>query len=161
MIRRPQRSTLFPYTTLFRSEASTKWNITRVLSSETGIEYVYNQNTSLGTPLPFTPPFSIREEIEISPNIRAKNFKNTYFAINGQYFAAQNRVDINEPTTEDYFLLNFTAGSTIIIGKNKIGLSIQIRNLTNLKYLNNMSRYRMLNLPEQGINFNISLKYEM
>lgn len=143
------------------AEASTKWNITRVLSSETGIEYVYNQNTSLGTPLPFTPPFSIREEIEISPNIRAKNFKNTYFAINGQYFAAQNRVDINEPTTEDYFLLNFTAGSTIIIGKNKIGLSIQIRNLTNLKYLNNMSRYRMLNLPEQGINFNISLKYEM
>src|SRR3712207_8290975 len=34
MIRRPPRSTLFPYTTLFRSQKDGKWNIDRYIPKE-------------------------------------------------------------------------------------------------------------------------------
>ncbi len=160
----PDAGQIYQYTqgsTLFTgAEFSAKWNATKWLSNELGIEYVYNQNLDLSMPLPFTPPFSIREEIEVKPNFKADWLQNSYFMIVGHYFAKQSRTDINEPTTDGYFLLHFTAGNTFLLGKNKLGLSLQIRNLTNATYLNNMSRYRILNLPEQGINVNVTLRYE-
>ncbi|MNK02223.1 putative TonB-dependent receptor precursor [compost metagenome] len=160
----PDAGQIYQYTegkALFAgAEFSTRWKMSKWLSSDLGMEYVYNQNLDLVMPLPFTPPFSVREEVEFTPVFNVKSFQNTYFTLIGHYFAAQNRTDINEPSTNGYFLLHFSAGSTWILNKNKLGLGIQVRNMTNTKYLNNMSRYRMLNLPEQGINFNLILRYE-
>lgn len=142
------------------SEFNMKWKIAKWVTNDLGIEYVFNQNLEMEMPLPFTPPFSIREEIEFTPVFKTKWLKKTYFSIIAHYFAAQNRTDINEPHTESYLLLHLTAGNTFSIGNNRLGLNVQVRNITNTKYLNNMSRYRMLNLPEQGINISITLKYE-
>lgn len=142
------------------AEFSTRWNVANWFISDLGVEYVFNQNLDMLMPLPFTPPFSVRKEFEFKPSFKPKWLQNTHFILIGHYFAAQNRTDINEPTTNGYFLLHFTAGNSFFIGKNKLSLSAQIRNLTNTKYLNNMSRYRILNLPEQGINVNVTLRYE-
>ncbi len=142
------------------AEFSTSWKVLPWLSNDLGVEYVYNENLDLSMPLPFTPPFSVREELEFKPAFKADWLRNTHFIFIGHYYAAQNRTDINEPPANGYFLLHFTAGNTFTLGKNRLGLSVQVRNLTNTKYLNNMSRYRILNLPEQGITVNITLRYE-
>lgn len=159
----PDAGQMYQYTegkVLFAgSEFSAKWNAAWWLSADLGVEYVYNQNLNLAMPLPFTPPFSVREELEFKPALRSGKIRDVHFILAGHYYAAQNRTDINELSTNGYFLLHFTAGSTFDAGKNKWSLSIQIRNLTNAKYLNNMSRYRILNLPEQGISVNVTLRY--
>src|SRR3712207_9185089 len=44
MIRRPPRSTLFPYTTLFRSHDSIAPSVIRILREEIGAERIWNPN---------------------------------------------------------------------------------------------------------------------
>src|SRR3712207_4372769 len=48
MIRRPPRSTLFPYTTLFRSEVSDDWNISEAWLEETRTHPWWNEQISGG-----------------------------------------------------------------------------------------------------------------
>jgi iron complex outermembrane recepter protein len=68
-------------------------------------------------------------------------------------------VDRNEPETPGYLLVHLSLSNTFYVRQTKLSLFIQLRNATNLKYMNNMSRYRLLNLPEQGRNVQIILKY--
>jgi iron complex outermembrane receptor protein len=139
-------------------ESSVHYKMNRAIANEIGIEYVWNKNLQSTLPLPFTPPYSILDEIKLTP-FRSKQFH--YLTVNatGHYFAPQNRVDRNEPRTDDYLLMHLSLSTIFDMGKNKLSIFLQIRNIANSRYLNNMSRYRMLNLPEQGRNFQIILKY--
>lgn len=159
----PEAGQIYTYQgapTLFvGAEARVSWNFWKHLSSATSMEYVYNKNVDADMPLPFTPPLSILEEINWHPNWQNRFFSNTTFAISGQLFATQNRVDRNEPETAGYFLVNVSGATTFNIGKQKLTLFAQVHNLTNAVYMNNMSRYRILNLPEQGINAQVMLRW--
>jgi iron complex outermembrane recepter protein len=136
-------------------EAQLEYRITKGLSYQTNAEYVWNENLNLGIPLPFTPPFSWLNEWKFEQVLGRKKSKTLHASISAHSFAAQNRTDRNEPITDGYLLLNFSAGATIKMGKQELILRFQVRNLNDQKYLNNMSRYRILNLPEQGRNFQI------
>lgn len=140
-------------------EAEVNTQIHRLFSNTTSLEYVYNLNVDEMLSLPFTPPFSIATEFTFKPNFTKKHWKDLYISLRGQYFAPQVLVDRNEPTTPGYFLLHFSAGNTFNWGKNQLGIFMQIRNMTNARYLNNMSKYRILNLPEQGINCSLTIRY--
>ncbi len=142
-------------------ESNIDIEVTSLLNNRLSFEYVWNRNLDTRVPLPFTPPFSVLNEIEYKPAFFRPWLRELFFALSGQYFAAQRRVDVNEPETDGYFLLHFSAGNTFPAGKRKISLFAQVRNITNTRYLNNMSRYRILNLPEQGINTQIILRYEL
>ncbi|EPR71619.1 TonB-dependent receptor [Cyclobacterium qasimii] len=72
--------------------------------------------------------------------------------------AAQNRVDRNERVTEGYGLLEAGVGLEFSMARQLFKFRISGKNLLNSYYFNHMSRYRLLNLPEQGRNINISLK---
>ncbi len=141
-------------------ESNVDIEITPSLNNRLSFEYVWNRNLDTRVPLPFTPPFSALNEIEYKPKIFRPLLHDLFLAVSGQYFAAQRRVDTNEPETDGYFLLHFSAGNTFTTGKHKLSLLVQLRNLTNARYLNNMSRYRILNLPEQGFNTQVILRYE-
>jgi iron complex outermembrane receptor protein len=140
-------------------ESSLAWQVNKFILNEASIEYVWNKNLDNELPLPFTPPLSVLDEISLSP-FKQKQFKTFNFGICGQYFAPQYRVDRNEPETNDYFLLHLSLSNTFYINKSRFSVYIQLRNATDSKYLNNMSRYRILNLPEQGRNIQIMLKFE-
>lgn len=130
---------------------SLKWN--------TNVEYVWNKNINTDLGLPFTPPMSWMNELVYKPkNLEWLNGFQIF--VNGQYFSAQNRVDRNEPTTPSYFLMNFGASHTFHLGQTKLNFMLQVRNLLNEQYLNNMSRYRILNLPEQGRNIQALVKID-
>jgi iron complex outermembrane receptor protein len=140
-------------------ESSLAWQINKWILNEASIEYVWNQNLNNQLPLPFTPPLSILDEISLKP-FKHKQLKEFNFSITGQYFAPQYRVDRNEPETNDYFLINISLSNSFCIMKTNFSIYLQLRNATDAKYLNNMSRYRILNLPEQGRNIQVLLKYE-
>jgi len=116
-------------------------------------QYVYAGNLDDGYPLPFIPAASIRNSIRYELPKAGKNFRNIYGEIEIQTTASQNRVARNELKTPGYNLLNLSAGCTFLVGKQPIEMMFQVQNLTNENYLNHMSLYRMLNLPDPGINF--------
>ena len=141
-------------------ESSMKWHFENNLNLEGSFEYVWNADTKDNQSLPFTPPLSIKVDAEYKPFSESKWLNQTYVALGGQYFSAQNRTAVNELTTPGYFLANFSLSNTFDVGKDKLTVFFQVRNMLNTKYYNNMSRYRILNIPEQGRNFQLMVRYE-
>jgi len=135
-------------------EGSWQWDVFSFLQFRQNVEYVWNYNLDSRTPLPFTPPASIRTELEYHVS-RLQKLENIYFNINSHYFFAQYRVDKNEPATPVYHLLSTGAGLSV----GSIQLNLEVQNLLNIRYLNHLSRYRILNIPEQGCNFILGIKF--
>lgn len=125
---------------------------------KTASEYVWNKNLDTRLPLPFTPPFSIYGELEYGKRIQNSNIKYYFVSANYHYFADQNRVDRNERPTPGYNLVTIAGGFDYKIKNQTAQFRLSVNNLFNVSYMNHLSRYRLLNLPEQGRNIIISLK---
>jgi iron complex outermembrane receptor protein len=139
-------------------ELSWSYKIIRSLSLKQSYDYVWNINLESMLGLPFTPAATIRSQIRIELPNNYKSFEKAYFEISHRYSFAQNRVDRNEKTTPAYQLFDLGLGSTIKIKKQQIVIGFQVQNLFNTAYLQHLSRYRLLNLPEQGRNLVFMLK---
>lgn len=139
-------------------EFSAEYHFIPHLHVEIAAEYVYNVNLDSKHPLPFTPPFSLLTEVRYDIPLESEKISNPYIGIDFHLFAAQNRVDQNEKTTPGYNLLDLKAGFEFRIQKQKALFKVSVQNVLNEQYLNHLSRYRLLNLPEQGRNYAVSLK---
>jgi len=137
-------------------EVSFEYHPIKQLHFKTSFEYVYNYNFDTKLPLPFTPPASFFSELsyEIPLPGQWPQFK---AGINYTFTSDQNRVDRNERETPGYQLLGFTIAGDFQIGPQKVNLVFSADNLFDVRYFNHLSRYRLLNLPEQGRNFIVSL----
>lgn len=125
------------------------------LSITQAYEYVYNQNINTKTSLPFTPPFHLRSSLDWQYKHKANTCQ---ISLIHEYYAAQNQVDRNEKTTPSYNLVHLQAMYQIQRNNHQnIQVSLQVNNLFNTAYFNHLSRYRLLNLPEQGRNVMLSL----
>ncbi len=123
-------------------------------------DFVQSFNPKTNLALPFTPQPSLRTELNFSP-FETKLVSNTYFEIaHEQHFAAQGnlRIDRSESPTPAYQLWNAGLGTDFLVAGQQIKLKIQVQNLSNTKYLAHLSRYRIINVPEQGRNLIVSLK---
>jgi iron complex outermembrane receptor protein len=67
-------------------------------------------------------------------------------------------VDRNERTTNGYGLLHAGLGWEVSVYGYPWKFQVSGQNLLNTYYFNHLSRYRLLNLPEQGRNINFHLK---
>lgn len=139
-------------------ELSADINIVKDLSLNIGSEYVYNQNLDTSLPLPLTPPFSTFAAIEYRLPLDSKFIYNMRIFVDGRLAADQNRVDRNERTTAGYKLLGAGLSWEMKLKSQKLQFQVAGQNLTNEFYLNHLSRYRLLNLPEQGRNVTVNLK---
>jgi iron complex outermembrane receptor protein len=122
-------------------------------------EYTWLQNRETSLPLPFTPPGSIKTGLQYDLPIPGNVLKNWFIAINWAWYAAQNRVDRNEPETPSYNLLSMSLGGNVGKDPNRLEIMLVINNLTNRYYLSHLSRYRILNIPEPGINANLKVTW--
>lgn len=115
-----------------------------------GMEYVHNINLNTSLPLPFSPPYSqmagIDYVLKTSSKVKWK------FGLNHRFTAAQNRVDRNENATPAYQLFNFNSKAEVQWKNIKINFGFAVQNIFDTSYLSHLSRYRILNLPEQGRN---------
>lgn len=127
------------------------------LNFSLGAEYVYNHNLDTGLPLPLTPPFSILVGLEYKIPPIGKILNNNYLFVESRWVATQDRVDRNERITEGYQLVDAGIGWDLTLKSQLIQFQLSAQNLTNAIYFNHLSRYRLLNLPEQGRNISLSI----
>lgn len=137
-------------------EWSWKWEAFKSLKLEQAYELVWNYNLETGFALPFTPPASILSQVNYT--FKKGFLENSYVGISHRYWAAQQWLARNEQATPSAHLLHIAVGGELRLARTAITWQLQCRNLLNTPYLNHLSRYRLLNLPEQGRNVVVSLK---
>jgi iron complex outermembrane receptor protein len=140
-------------------EAELKYTPAPSLSFLTNAEYVWNINLADQRALPFTPPPSVRTEIQYNPSLpRSLPDAKLFFAAHYHFPKTKATVAQNEATTPGYLLLETGTSFSLPLGKTKPTISLQAQNLLNTTYLNPLSRYRLINVPEQGRNIILSIK---
>ena len=131
--------------------------MTATQSFDLGAEYVYGFNLDENLPLPFMPPLSALARWRAEWHIHFLGSEDWNTEIRYRATAAQNQVDRNERSTPGYSLLHLAIGNEWSINESKLGLRFEVRNLLDQAYLQHLSRYRYLNLPEPGRNFTLQL----
>lgn len=116
-------------------------------------ETIFNSyNPSTGENLPFQPANKLASEIHYG-------ISSWKVGVVGEYTFDKTNVAVNEPSTPGYFLLHLTARYEMHIGGHPLEIRFRLQNMTNQSYMRHISRYRILNLPEQGINGILQLSY--
>ncbi|KAB2918738.1 MAG: TonB-dependent receptor [Bacteroidetes bacterium] len=139
-------------------EVTIEFHPVKTLHLSVTADMVYTYNVKEELPLPFTPPPSIKPEIEWEFDNVLKRFENVFVRVGYNYTFAQNRTDRNELNTPSYSLVNMGAGFDVVYKKKKrLSVSALVQNLGDARYLNHLSRWRYLNLPEPGRNFVITV----
>lgn len=139
-------------------EATAEYHLFDDLHLLASAEYVRNRNLISSLPLPFTPPLSLFTEAEYTFNWPKRRIPKAWIGINSRYTADQTRVDRNERETPGYLIFGLNTGMEVKLGNQLLELSLMVDNLSNETYFNHLSRYRLLNLPEQGRNISIRVK---
>lgn len=124
-------------------------------------DYVQSVNINTSIALPFTPQPSLKNEISWSPKLGNDNkIDLTMEAVYKYYFAAEgiSRIDRSERPTPATGLFDVRFLFDFKLGREKIQFNFQILNVFDTYYLNHLSRYRLINIPEQGRNFVLSVK---
>ena len=124
---------------------------------ETSLDGVKTYNLNTGLALPFSPPIRTRMtlvyEAECSFGfVKGLEFGGTYIG-----WSDQNDVDRNELNTRGAYTFDFYIRSQMQLGSQMFTLMASANNVLDRYYLNHLSAYRQLNLPEPGRNFTISL----
>ncbi|TRX54820.1 TonB-dependent receptor [Fulvivirga sp. M361] len=129
------------------------------LKVEMAVEWVQNLNLRTDLPLPLTPAASVLLNLEYSGfNWAHSIFSDAYIFTGAEQVFEQSRVDRNERTTPDSFILNAGMGCRIQVAGRQLQFRMNVNNVFNSSYFNHISRYRLINLPEQGRNLVVSLK---
>jgi iron complex outermembrane receptor protein len=159
---------VFAYTEteVFRygGELHAHYSVTDFLKTGIIAEYIYSQQLSgskKGFTLPFSPPPSVLLNVGLTGN-DGKWLHAPFLSIDYKIVLEQNNVVPPEETTAGYQLINLRAGLKVFTGANHIHINAQVQNLLNTKYYNHASYYRIIGMPEMGINFilNVNVPFE-
>lgn len=141
-------------------ELQWKWGLTPKVDIEQAVDYVQSFNPVTSLALPFTPQPAIKTDLTFSP-FEKDWIEDFYIEISHQYhFAAAGsfRIDRSEDPTPAYQLWGLGIGSEFHIGQQEVILSCQVQNFFDTNYFAHLSRYRIINVPEQGRNIIFSAK---
>lgn len=142
------------------AELQWEWMLFPILQLQQAADFVQSFNPKTQLALPFTPQPAIRSDLRIT--LPEKGIlQSAYFELNHQYhFAAtgNSRLDRSEVATPAYQLWGLALGCDFTWNAQALTLNIQVQNLFDTYYLAHLSRYRLINVPEQGRNLVISLK---
>lgn len=144
----------------FGGELHAHYNLMNNLKVGAIVEYLYSEQLSgpkIGFGLPFAPPPAMIYNLKYARDF-GKSVKQVYFSLDYQYSFKQDRIVPPETVTDAYQLFHFSMGGDVYWGSQKLELSLQVRNILDTKYYNHTSYYKLIDLPEAGRNFMISLK---
>ncbi|WP_238531662.1 TonB-dependent receptor domain-containing protein [Nitritalea halalkaliphila] len=140
------------------TELKAEWKLHRRWTLSSAFEYVYNYNLDTGLPLPLTPPLSVLNGLRYEAKTGSGTVRQWGGFIEHRISAAQNRVDRNELRTDGFMLLEAGFHLNLRLFNQPLQVQASGQNLLDTFYFNHLSRYRLLNLPEQGRNFILTLK---
>ncbi len=136
------------------------WKFLNSFSINQAIDFVQSYNPKTKLALPFTPQPAVRTDLRY--NISKENWLDDfYIEIGHQYhFAAQGRfrIDRSEQHTPTYQLFGLGIGADLLFGRQRVQLSCQVQNFFDTFYFAHLSRYRIINVPEQGRNVTLTVK---
>ncbi len=147
----------------FGGELAVIHQINKDLDVELLGEYVYSEQLSgdkKGYTLPFSPPPSILLNTTYKPSW-SLGMENPYLAIDYRLTARQQQIVPPEKMTPGYQLVDLRFGAELNLFDSPLQFDFQVRNVSNTRYLNHTSFYRLIDLPEQGRSFNISFQLDI
>lgn len=125
------------------------------LSSD--LEYIYNRNVTDGYPLPFSPPTVVSNDLSYSGQGKKRVTQYMLRIVHRRVFA-QHRIARNEERTPGTHLWDFSANIHWMVGGRRVITDFQVQNLLDTPYLNHLSFYRRLNVPEPGRNIQLIVR---
>lgn len=128
-------------------------------------EYIYSiqlTGEKKNYTLPFSPPAQLLLNLSWLPNLGGR-LSNSYLSVDYIIAAAQNRIVPPEQVTPGYQVINLSAGTFFKWNNQQLNINLQVRNLLNAYYFNHTSYYRIIDVPEPGINFilNMSIPFSI
>jgi len=138
-------------------EAQVLWNVSRNIELEAKGEYLFARQLSgakKGYGLPFSPPW----KADVSATYSF--LEDGYFSFNVRVAGKQEDIVPPEKPTDGWYTLNLSAGKSFSLGKQRIKAGLQVENLLNQRYYDHTSYYRLIGVPEPGINASLMLGLE-
>lgn len=139
-------------------DASVQTEITPWASVDGGYSFLRGDNLKLHIPLTFMPANSGYVGLKLQQKQIGK-FYDPYFSVHTEFYAKQDRVAPNEPTSRAYTLVNMTLGSDLHLGNTPVQIDFIVQNLFNKAYISHLSRYR--DIPALNPGRNIALKLQI
>jgi len=135
-------------------EGSLTLHLGSLVHFENTFGYTHAQNTTLNRPLSFIPAASLRNTLRLEPKI--KGTRESFLSIGIENLFKQNRVDDTfETPTKGYSLVNTEIGTTLLMGKQPLKLSLSANNLLDTKYYDALSRFKPGRLDQTDPTFGI------
>jgi len=110
-----------------------------------------------GNALPLIPQTKLSSTIKSEfSNTRKFQIKNIF--VQHIYKFSQDRIGEFETSSADYSLINLGISLEVKTKKNPIIITTSIKNVLNVNYIDHLSQLKALEIPNQGISFNLGLK---
>ncbi len=138
------------------------WDVLPQLRFSQTADFVQSYNLRTRLALPFTPQPTVQTSLRYTLPGQGGWLESFYLEVDHQYaFAAEgrSRIDRSERPTPAYQLWGASMGLKLNwYAGQPLQLNVQLQNALDTFYLNHLSRYRLINVPEQGRNLVLSLK---
>ena len=108
-------------------------------------------------PLPLIPASKVNSMVKAEISHKGKVKIKDVFCQHIYRFR-QDRTGIFETPSEDYHLLNLGLNLEIATKNQPLEISTGVNNLLNTNYIDHLSRFKTMSIPNQGINFYVGLK---
>ena len=138
-------------------EVQLVWNPFKAWEFEAKGEYLFARQMSgpkKGYTLPFSPPW--RSTFSASWHF----LDSGYVTFDVRVAGAQNEIVPPEKPTPGWFTLNLRAGKAFSLGKCTLKAGLKAENLLNRRYYDHTGYYRLIGVPEPGINASLMLGLE-
>ena len=129
------------------------------LHLESNFSTVFAEDENDNT-LPLIPQTKINTTVSAEILQRGKVRINNIF-LQSIYKFKQNRIGFFEMSTNAYNLLNMGLNFEIETSSNPIELSAGVNNLLNTRYIDHLSRFRRLEIPNQGLDLYFGIKLKL
>ena len=139
------------------SEAQLSWKAFRFLELEAKGEYLFARQLSgakKGYSLPFSPPW------KATLSARYTFLEDGYVLFDVRIAGTQNEIVPPEKPTDGWYTLNLSAGKNFSLGNILLKTGIQVENLLNRRYYDHTNYYRLIGVPEPGLNASLMLGVE-
>jgi len=123
------------------------------------VEYIWARQLSgpkKGFSLPFSPPVAAVINLKYLPAFQ-NLLENTYISLDLNLTASRNEIVPPEVRTPGSVTLDAGAGTDLVFKNQRISVTLALRNMLNTVYYNSTSFYRILDIPEPGRSFTITL----
>lgn len=135
------------------------WKVSEHFAVHQAADFVQSFNPETRLALPFTPPPTVKSDLiyTFGDSERLTGIK---VELSHEFVAAANgnlRIDRSERSTPSYHLFHVGVGGEVNIGSYVLEVNCKAQNIFDTEYLAHLSRYRIINVPEQGRNIVIAV----